>query len=134
MGIARIKLTESQLRKIIGKSFLQIIKESNNKDFYDEDFYSEEDFNGDTGEPGMVRSYDIGYMTISDAERDAEECGYDNVEDFLRYWWSEISPDCPWYWIQRGSGYGFNGRTIFKENGVRFKDIYGQIIVDGYPS
>ena len=83
MGIARIKLTESQLHKIIRKSFLQIIKESNNKDFYDEDFYSEEDFNGNTGEPGMVRSYDIGYMTISNAERDAEECGYDNVEDFF---------------------------------------------------
>ena len=41
-------LTESQLRKMTRKSFSQIIKNSN------EDFYSEEDFDGNTLIPDEI--------------------------------------------------------------------------------
>lgn len=98
-----------------------------------EDWYAEEDYNGQTGEEGEVKSYDIGSYYLGNAERDAEENGYDDVAEWLKNWFFEIQVDCPWYWQKMGSGYGYNGDTIFEENGVVCKDIYGQLMFDEYP-
>lgn len=98
------------------------------RELYSE-WYDEEDYDGKTGEPGMVRSYDIVYYDF-DAEEDAKENGYDNIEDYLRFYFNEIKPDCPWYWKKKDGGYGFNGNTIFKEGGLTCKKIYEQIMFD----
>jgi len=98
-----------------------------------ESWYDEEDYNGNVGEPGMIRSYDIGYMTTENAEQMASDNGYSNVKDFLTFWWNEVSADCPWTWERKGNGYGFNGTTIAEIDNVVIKDIYGQIIIDEYP-
>ena len=54
-------MNEKRLKYIIRESINRVIKENV------EDFYSEEDYDGKTGEPGMVKSYDIGYYTVSQA-------------------------------------------------------------------
>ena len=125
-----IRLTESDLHHIIKESVKRVLVETN--ELYDE-WYEEEDYDGHTGEEGMVRSYNIGTYYIDQAEEDAKENGYDDVADYLEYWFSEIQPDCPWYWTKVGSGYGYNGDTIFVNDGIVCKDIYGQIMVDEYP-
>lgn len=130
-----IRLTESDLHKMINESVRSILskrtlKESN--ELYDE-WYEQEDYDGNVGEEGMVRSYDIGTYYMGSAEEDAKECGYDDVAEYLEYWFSEIQPECPWYWTKVGSGYGYNGRTVFKHDGIVCKDIYGQIMIDEYP-
>ena len=53
-----------------------------------------------------------------------------DVADYLKYWFSEIKSECPWYWQKLGSGYGYHGNTIFYENGVTCKEIHGQIMFD----
>lgn len=125
-----IRLTETDLHRIIGESVKKILKESN--ELYDE-WYQEEDYDGNQGEQGMIRSYDIGEYYTSNAERDAAESGFDNLEDYLQYWFDEIRQECPWYWTKVGSGYGYNGTTLFRNDGIVCKDIYGQIMVDEYP-
>ena len=125
-----IRLTESDLHHIIKETVKRALVETN--ELYDE-WYEEEDYDGHTGEEGMIRSYNIGTYYIDQAEEDAKENGYDDVADYLEYWFSEIQPDCPWYWTKVGSGYGYNGDTIFVNDGIVCKDIYGQIIVDEYP-
>lgn len=97
------------------------------------EFYSEEDYNGNVGEEGMVKSYDIGAYYVGQAEQDAQESGFNDVAEYLQYWFEEIQPDCPWYWQKVGSGYGYNGDTIFKNGGIVCKDIFGQIMIDEYP-
>lgn len=124
----RIQLTENDLRYIVSNCVRKVIREN---ELYDE-WYEQEDYDGHTGEPGMVKSYDIGTYYIDRAENDAKECGYDEVDDYLKFWFSEIQPECPWYWQKIGSGYGFNGTTIFRLGGIVCKDIYGQIMVDEY--
>lgn len=126
-----IRLTESELKNIIGKSVMRILKEDGNL-VYDE-WYGEEDYNGNVGEKGMIRSYNIGTYYDGQAEQDAKENGYDDVAEYLRYWFNEIKPECPWEWTRIGNGYGYHGTTIFKEDGVVCKDIYGQIMIDEYP-
>ena len=125
-----IRLTESDLRNIVNETVKRVIKENN--PLYQE-WYDEEDYNGNTGEPGLIRSYDIGTYYMSQAEEDAKENGYDDVAEYLSYWFNEIKPDCPWYWQQTGRGYGYNGNTIFKEGGLVCKEIYDQIMFDEYP-
>lgn len=120
-------MNEKRLKYIIRESINRVIKENV------EDFYSEEDYDGKTGEPGMVKSYDIGYYTVSQAESDAHENGYDSLEDYLNFWWGEIGYEIPWTWEKLGSGYGYNGETIATIDNVKIKGIYGQIIVDEYP-
>ena len=120
-------MNEKRLKYIIRESINRVIKENV------EDFYSEEDYDGKTGEPGMVKSYDISYYTVSQAESDAHENGYDSLEDYLNFWWGEIGYEIPWTWEKLGSGYGYNGETIATIDNVKIKDIYGQIIVDEYP-
>ena len=97
-----IRLTESELKNIIGKSVMRILKEGGNL-VYDE-WYGEEDYNGNVGEKGMIRSYDIGTYYDSQAEQDAKENGYDDVAEYLRYWFNEIKPECPWEWTRIGNG------------------------------
>lgn len=126
----RDKMSESYLHDVIVESMKHVINESN--ELYDE-WYQQEDYNGQYGEPGMIKSYDIGTYYISQAEQDAQECGYDNVEDYLKYWFDEIQQECPWYWTKIGDGYGYNGTTIFKNGGIVCKNIFDQIIVDEYP-
>ena len=126
----KIRLTDKQLHALIKESVRKVLNEHN--ELYDE-WYEEEDYNGYTGEPGMIRSYEIGTYYIDQAEEDARENGYDDVAEYLKFWFSEIQPECPWYWTKAGSGYGFNGKTIFKLDGIVCKDIYGQIMVDEYP-
>lgn len=81
----------------------------------------------------MIRSYDIGTYYVDQAEQDAQESGYNDVAEYLKYWFDEIKNECPWEWTKIGQGYGYNGSTIFSENGVVCKDIYGQIMIDEYP-
>lgn len=126
-----IRLTESELKNMIGNSVMRILKEGGNL-VYDE-WYGEEDYNGHVGEKGMIRSYDIGTYYVDQAEQDAQESGYNDVAEYLKYWFDEIKSECPWEWKKIGQGYGYNGSTIFSEDGVVCKDIYGQIMIDEYP-
>ena len=126
-----IRLTESELKNMIGKSVMKILKEGGNL-VYDE-WYGEEDYNGHVGEKGMIRSYDIGTYYVDQAEQDAQESGYNDVAEHLKHWFDEIKNECPWEWTKIGQGYGYNGSTIFSENGVVCKDIYGQVMIDEYP-
>lgn len=126
-----IRLTESELKNMIGNSVMRILKEGGNL-VYDE-WYGEEDYNGHVGEKGMIRSYDIGTYYTDQAEQDAQESGYNDVAEYLKYWFDEIKSECPWEWTKIGQGYGYNGSTIFSEDGVVCKDIYGQIMIDEYP-
>lgn len=128
----KVRLTEGDLHKIIRKSVKRILKESLEQDELDE-FYSEEDDNGNQGEEGQVKSYDVGYLNITNLEEEAEEEGM-SLEDYLKYWWSEISVEyVPFTWETLGSGYGFHGKTITTVGNVVFKEIYGQVMVDEYP-
>ena len=128
----KVRLTEGDLHKIIRKSVKRILKESLEQDALDE-FYSEEDDNGNQGEEGQVKSYDVGNLNIANLEEEAEEEGM-SLEDYLKYWWSEISVEyVPFIWETLGSGYGFHGKTITTVGNVVFKEIYGQVMVDEYP-
>ncbi len=128
----KVRLTEGDLHKIIRKSVKRILKESLEQDALDE-FYSEEDDNGNQGEEGQVKSYDVGNLYITNLEEEAEEEGM-SLEDYLKYWWSEISVEyVPFTWETLGSGYGFHGKTITTVGNVVFKEIYGQVMVDEYP-
>ena len=128
----KVRLTEGDLHKIIRKSVKRILKESLDQDALDE-FYSEEDDNGNQGEEGQVKSYDVGNLYITNLEEEAEEEGM-SLEDYLKYWWSEISVEyVPFTWETLGSGYGFHGKTITTVGNVVFKEIYGQVMVDEYP-
>ena len=127
----KVRLTEGDLHKIIRKSVKRILKESLEQDALDE-FYSEEDDNGNQGEEGQVKSYDVGNLNITNLEEEAEEEGM-SLEDYLKYWWSEISVEyVPFTWETLGSGYGFHGKTITTVGNVVFKEIYGQVMVDEY--
>ncbi len=102
------------------------------------DFYSEVDQNGKTGQPGQVKSYECGYISKSNAELEAKEAGYGSLEDYLKSWWDEVSVELPFTWETMGSGYGYNGTTIFTNEEpdggtLRCKDIFGQIMFDVYP-
>lgn len=123
----KIRLTESQLHRIIKESVRNILKENECVDFY-----SEEDEFGNVGEPGMVKSYDIGYYGVDNAELDAKECGYENLQDYLKYWWGEVSDDTPFRWQKLGSGYGYHGEELLRLGNFVFKDIYGQLMIDEY--
>lgn len=128
----KVRLTEGDLHKIIRKSVKRILKESLEQDALDE-FYSEEDDNGNQGEEGQVKSYDVGNLNITNLEEEAEEEGM-SLEDYLKYWWSEISVEyVPFTWETLGSGYGFHGKTITTVGNVVFKEIYDQVMVDEYP-
>ncbi len=128
----KVRLTEGDLHKIIRKSVKRILKESLEQDALDE-FYSEEDDNGNQGEEGQVKSYDVGNLNITNLEEEAEEEGM-SLEDYLKYLWSEISVEyVPFTWETLGSGYGFHGKTITTVGNVVFKEIYGQVMVDEYP-
>ena len=128
----KVRLTEGDLHKIIRKSVKRILKESLEQDALDE-FYPEEDDNGNQGEEGQVKSYDVGNLYITNLEEEAEEEGM-SLEDYLKYWWSEISAEyVPFTWETLGSGYGFHGKTITTVGNVVFKEIYGQVMVDEYP-
>ena len=128
----KVRLTEGDLHKIIRNSVKRILKESLEQDALDE-FYSEEDDNGNQGEEGQVKSYDVGNLNITNLEEEAEEEGM-SLEDYLKYWWSEISVEyVPFTWETLGSGYGFHGKTITTVGNVVFKEIYGQVMVDEYP-
>lgn len=115
------------INRIVNESVKRVLNETS------EDWYAEEDYNGQTGKEGEVKSYDIGQYYLSNAEVDAEENGYEDVAEWLKAWFFEIQPECPWYWQKMGSGYGYNGDTIFKVDGVVCKDIYGQLMFDEYP-
>lgn len=123
----KIRLTESQFNKLIRESVRNILKENECVDFY-----SEEDEFGNVGEPGMVKSYDIGYYSVDNAMLDAKERGYENLQDYLKLWWNEVSDDIPFSWEKLGSGYGYHGTTLLRLGNVVFKEIYEQIMVEEY--
>ena len=123
----KIRLTESQFNRLIKETVRNILKENECVDFY-----SEEDEFGNVGEPGMVKSYDIGYYSVDNAMLDAKEFGYENLQDYLKFWWNEVSDDIPFTWEKLGSGYGYHGTTLLRLGNVVFKEIYEQIMVDEY--
>ena len=123
----KIRLTESQFNRLIKETVRNILKENECVDFY-----SEEDEFGNVGEPGMVKSYNSGYYSVDNAMLDAKEFGYENLQDYLKFWWNEVSDDIPFTWEKLGSGYGYHGTTLLKLGNVVFKEIYGQIMVDEY--
>lgn len=124
-----IRLTESDLHKIVKESVKKLLEMN---ELYSE-WYDEEDYNGQVGEEGMIRSYDIGTYYDSQAEEDAKENGFKDLASYLEYYFNKIQAECPWYWTKVGSGYGYNGETIFKNDGIVCKNIYGQIMFDEYP-
>ena len=69
-----IRLTEGDLHRIVKESVKRALKESQYNSAID-DFYSEEDSMGNQGEVGMVKSYEIGYDSVSNFEYEAEEEG-----------------------------------------------------------
>lgn len=96
-----------------------------------DDFYKEEDDRGEYGEPGMVKSYDIGWNnSVENFEKEASEEGM-SLEDYLKYWWNEISCEpLPFTWQKLGNGYTYHGNEITRVGNVVFKEIYGQLMVD----
>lgn len=125
------RMTESDLHGIISNTVKKYLKE--NVGIASDEWYNEEDINGRVGQPGMIKSYDVGYMTVDNIEVEAEEAGYSSVEEYLRFWWENVASECTFEWIPRQGGYGHNGTTIVQIGNVVFKDIYGQIMVDEYP-
>lgn len=123
----KIKLTESDLHQIIKESVKSILKE------YIEDFYAEEDDNGNTGKPGEVKSYNIGWNdNVSKFEKEAEEEGL-TLEEYLKQWWNETGYEGRSFtWQKLKGGYGYHGDTILKLGNVVFKDIFGQLMIDEY--
>ena len=93
-------------------------------------FYDEEDYDGNTGEPGMVRSYDIGWNDNIDSFEESAKAEKMTLKQFLKFWWNEVSSGVPWTWQKLGSGYGFHGDTILQLGNVTFKDIHGQLMID----
>ena len=94
------RLKESKrIRNIVKETLNRVLRESV------EDWYAEEDYDGNTGQPGQVRSYDVGYVNAQNEEMAAQEQGYEDVADFLKEWFFEIQPDCPWTWQKLGNGY-----------------------------
>ena len=127
-----INITESELLNIVSESVKRSIAKRLNEsnELYDE-WYEEEDYDGKTGEPGLIRSYDIGTYYTNQAEEDAEENGFNSLEEYLLHWFNEIKTDCPWYWTQKSGG---NYKTLAQEDGVVIKELPGdQIVVDEYP-
>ena len=119
----RIRLTESQLHRVIKESVKRVLREANGS------FYDEEDSNGNYGEPGMVKSYDTGYITLDQAKIDAKENGYEDVGEYLKYWFDETYPH-EFTWQRLGGGYGYHGDTLYREGGLVIKEIYGQVMFD----
>lgn len=140
----RYRLTESKLRGMIKEAVRSALHEGVFDDNSAKDegaiiaWYDEEDDYGYTGEPGMIRSYQTHTIYLDNAELEAEEEGYRDVAEYLRYWASECLPECPWYWIPKKSGYGHNGTTVFEDDNIVdghlvCKNIYDQIMFDAYP-
>lgn len=124
-----IKITDGDLCNMVMESVRTYLEESLSQD----DFFNEEDSNGNYGQPGQVKSYDIGYYSTANAEEDARQNGFDNLEDYLTFWWREVGPEVPFTWQTLGGGYGFHGDTIAQIGNVCIKAIYDQIMVDEYP-
>jgi hypothetical protein len=142
----RYRLTESKLRGMIKEAVKSALYEgaydewddSYDDSYEDHTWYNEEDYDGNFGRPGMIRSYYTHTIYLDNAELDAQESGYDDVIEYLRYWASECLPDCPWYWIEQKSGYGHNGNTLFEDDNIVdghlvCKEIYDQVMFDAYP-
>lgn len=123
----RRTLSEANIRRIVKECFRSVLREDN------DDFYAEEDSYGKTGKPGYIKSYEIGYWAVEQAEADAEEMGL-SLSDYLKFWWDEVSSEgMEFTWQRKHAGYGYNGSTLLSFDGIVFKDIYGQIMVDEYP-
>ena len=125
------RMTESDLHGIISKAVKKYLKED--VGMASDSWYNEEDYEGKVGQVGMIRSYDIGYITTEQMEQMAQEEGFSDMTQAITYWWNEVSSECPWSWTPQGHGYGYNGTTIAKIGNVVIKDIYGQIMIDEYP-
>lgn len=126
-----IRMTESDLMSFLNESVRKAVNKRLNEsnELYDE-WYDEEDYDGNVGEPGLIKSYDIGSYYTSQAEQDAEENGM-SLEDYLLYWFDEIKQECPWYWTQKSGGYY---KTLAQQDGVVIKELPGdQIVIDEYP-
>ena len=122
-----IRLTEQDLHRIVKESVICIIKEASS---FDDEWYSEEDYDGKIGRPGLMRSYEIGHVYDSNVEKEAQKSGYDNMADYLRYWFGEVKSETLWYWTQK---YGGNKDVIFREGGVVCHSLPGgQIVIDEY--
>ena len=93
-----IRLTESDLHNLVKEAVKKVLKEHN--ELYDE-WYQEEDYDGHQGQPGLIRSYDIGTVYDANVESDAKEMGFNNISDYLRYWFDEVRGETPWYWTQK---------------------------------
>jgi hypothetical protein len=117
------------MRQMINK--LNVLQEEFNGNL--SDFYREADENGKFGEPGMVKSYDIGWNnSVENFEKEASEEGM-TLQAYLKYWWDEVSGEgLPFSWQKLGSGYGYNGTEVLRIGNVRFKDIYDQLMIDEY--
>lgn len=95
-----------------------------------EEFYSQLDCWGRTGNYGEVMSLDIGFSnSVENWQNDAKEYGC-SFEKYLKQWYDEYGYELTFSWQKLGSGYGFNGTTILKYKNVVFKDIYGQLMID----
>lgn len=94
-----------------------------------EEWYQEEDYDGNVGEPGMVRSYEPGTLYIHNFEQMAKEEGYKNWKDMFMYWWSEVKYDTPWYWVPEQNCKG--GRFLFNAEGDDVEELYEQIVITG---
>lgn len=135
-----IRLTESDLHRIINESVKRMINEiGDENDVEQDDFYDEEDDEGKTGQVGQVRSYSLGYMNTSNMEADAEENGYENLAEYLEDYFHEINDGTlSFTWQTLGSGYGYHGDTITEfenqlTNGhVVVKELWDQIMFDEY--
>ena len=140
-----IRLTESDLHRIVKESVQRILKEQEwdthlqqdddeptSFEYLDTDdeWYSEEDYNGHQGQPGLIRSYDIGTVYDSNVEQEAKEMGFSNIADYLKYWFDEVKAETPWHWTQKSGGFK---NTIFSEGGVVCQLLPGgQIVIDEY--
>ena len=127
-----MRMTESDLLGIIEESVKRAVNRRLNEsnELYDDEYYGQEDYDGNTGKPGLIKSYDIGMAYTPNMEADAEENGM-SFDDYLQYYIEEILPDCPWYWVQKSNG---PYKTLAQWDGIVVKELPGdQIVVDEYP-
>lgn len=122
-----IRLTESKLRAMIQESVRRALYENGG---VMEEWYSEEDYDGNLGEAGMVKSYEPSTLYVHNFEQMAEEGGYKNWEEAFMFWWSEVKPDCPWYWVPEQ--YCKGGTFLFNSEADDVEELPGgQIVITG---
>lgn len=130
-----IRLTESDLHKIVKESVKKIIKEFGSFDI--NDWYNTEDMGGYTGERGMFKLYNTGDWSVEEAEQQVREEGITLEELFkecIDGWEREggLSKILDFSWFSDSDFIG-GSRDIFRYKNFVVKEWEGEIYFTEYP-